>query len=118
MTVATTNSDVSRWQQRSHKALGEFLAHAVKADLPPLAWTIADVTGALVGNATSLAATSKSQRAAVEMWARHLGVEVKERTGRDGVVHLNAHFKWSKDEFVAGAIRADIYPTLDGEGDR
>ncbi|MGQ4513653.1 hypothetical protein [Streptomyces sp. DW26H14] len=115
--MAVSNQDVTRWQQRSHRALGEFLAHAQKASLPSLAWTIASGTGALVGEATGLTSTPTEQRAAVGAWAKYLGVNITERTGRDGVIHLNAHFKWSRDEFVGGAIRADIFPTLDEEGE-
>lgn len=109
------NTDVHRWQQRTHKALGAFLTHALKTGLPPLMWTIASGTGALTGEATGLTSTPDEQRATVMAWAEYFGAKVSERTGQDGVTHLNARFTWPQDTFVRGAIRADIYPPLDTE---
>ncbi|WP_345645804.1 hypothetical protein [Streptomyces tremellae] len=116
--MTATNRDVTRWQQRSHKAIGEFLAHAAKTGLPPLTWIIASGTGAITGEASVLLSSPAEQRAAVEAWARHLGAQVHERTGPDGVTHLWAPFTWPRDTFVGGAIRADIHPALDEDGDR
>lgn len=77
-------------------------------------WTLAS-TGALTGEAIGLASTPDEQRAALEQWATYLKATVKERTDRDGVVHLYAPFKWGKGEWDAGALRATIYPPLEDE---
>ncbi|MGQ4514242.1 hypothetical protein [Streptomyces sp. DW26H14] len=116
--MTASDKDVTRWQQRSHKAIGEFLAHAAKAGLPPLTWIIASGTGAITGEASILLSTPAKQRADVEVWAKYLGVKVHERTGRDGVTHLWAQFVWHKDRFVGGAIRADIHPPFNEDGAR
>ncbi|WP_329390171.1 hypothetical protein [Streptomyces sp. NBC_01716] len=107
-------ANMYRWQLRAHEALGRMVAHGVKHDFPPLMWTLAS-TGALTGEAIGLASTPDEQRAALEQWATYLKATVKERTDRDGVVHLYAPFKWGKGEWDAGALRATIYPPLEDE---
>lgn len=99
-----------RWQVQAHEALGVMLRHGQKHQLPALTWTIASTTGAIVGEASVLMSTPAEQRAAVAAWAKYLGAKVTERTGEDGVTHLNAHFKRGKGDQVGGAIRATIFP--------
>ncbi|MEU3528856.1 hypothetical protein AB0E62_34245 [Streptomyces sp. NPDC038707] len=99
-----------RWQRAAFEALGEFLA----ADLPAVSWTLS-VSGALVGTVDSLmTAPVSEQRAVFEAWARHLNAKVSpERADSSGVVHLYGQF--SGKGGVLGAIRATLYPPLDGD---
>ncbi len=113
-------SDVSnayrlRWQRKSHRAVGEFIATATELGLPAVMWTIA-TTGAITGEIDWLTSTPDEVRAAFARWAGILGAQGSERVDHSGVVHLYARFAWSKDAEVCGAIRATIEPTLDEGG--
>jgi hypothetical protein len=99
-----------RWQMAASRILGELISEGQKLKLPPLMWTLA-TTGALTGEAVSLASTAPEQRAAVTAWARHLGAKVTEVDRSDGRVSLNAHFE--RDGEPRGAIRAELFPDLD-----
>lgn len=102
-----------RWQRDAHQALGKLLA---VESLPVITWMI-PTSGALVGDIDSLTSTPAEQRVAFEAWARHLSAEVvPERSNRDGVVHLYAKFRIAEGYGVGGAIRATIYPPIDGDG--
>lgn len=101
-----------RWQATAHRILGEVLAEAERAGLPPLMWTLA-TTGALTGEAPGLGATTAEQRAAVAAWARHLGATVHENSHGDGRVSLVA--PWDREGERRGVIRAELYPA---DGDR
>lgn len=113
----TSNEFKLRWQRDAHRALGEFLATAAEMDLPAVTWTIA-VSGALVGDVESLTSTPDEMRTAFRTWAGWLGADViPERVDSDGVTHLYAKFTWSKQDSVAGAIRASIYPPFEDGGE-
>ena len=108
--MATESTDVyRRWQRSAHLVLGGLLAFD---DLPAMTWTIA-VSGAITGTADSLTSTPDETRSAFTAWADRLGSKWSERTDSAGAIHLYAPFTWKKTEPV-GAIRATIYPAVDG----
>lgn len=110
--MPVSNSSNLRWQRDAHRALGGLL----KLDgMPVVTWTI-PVSGALVGDVDTLTSTPVEQRAAFDVWARHLDAEVvPERSSSDGVVHLYGKFRLDVGYGVGGAIRATIYPPFDDE---
>lgn len=113
--MADSNAYKLRWQRDAHRALGEFLASAAELGLPALSWTIA-TSGALVGDVDTLSSSPAEQRAAFATWTGCLGAKViPERVDSAGVSHLYAQFVWEKNTEVRGAIRATVYPPIDGE---
>jgi len=100
-----------RWQTDAHRVLGELIREGHENGLPPLMWTLA-TTGALTGEAPSLA-PDEDPHAAVTAWAAHLGATVAENRRNDGRLSLYAPF--DRDGKRYGALRAEIFPTLEDE---
>lgn len=108
--------DTYRWQIRSTHALLVMLEYGADQGLPAIQWTIAESTGALIGDVAGLLRTPEEQRSAFEAWANYLDAQRSpERVTNDGIVNLNALFSWRRDErsdMVKGAIRARIFPKV------
>ncbi|RSS59829.1 hypothetical protein [Streptomyces sp. WAC01280] len=81
-----TNADHRRWQYAALDVLGAITADAVA--LPPLAWRVA-TTAQLQGEPDS--GTPADRLATLTEWARHLGIDLTERTGPDGAVTRHGH---------------------------
>lgn len=101
-----------RWQREAHRTVADFLAAADALDLPAITWTIA-TTGAITGRVDGLGRTPQQQRDDLQAWARYFNLPMSERTLSGGAVTLAVRFK--TETMVAGVIRADIFPPLDGE---
>ena len=108
----TTERDLLRWQLRAQRALGVFLEHAYREDLPALTWTV-NTLGGLIGDVGSLNCTPAEQRAAFDAWCGYLdGNRWQERTNAAGRTRLQAQFEYRDEagERVRGVIRADLRP--------
>lgn len=109
-----TEADRIRWQRQAHIALGQFLDAATRQGLPAIAWTIA-TTGAITGTVIGLGVTVDEQRKQFNAWVAFLEATPTERTRRDGSATLYAKFE--VDGEPAGAIRAELVPPMDEDGD-
>ncbi|MFD9453472.1 hypothetical protein ACFWBC_10325 [Streptomyces sp. NPDC059985] len=105
-----------RWMRAAANQLTTFIEQAQKNDLPELTWTLA-TTGALTGEAVSLASTPEQQREAIRRWADHMGVTVDSRRTTDGREELFAGWEIAgptrADISIRGCFRATIHPSDD-----
>lgn len=76
-----TNTDMRRWQWAAVQVLTELIDEA-PADLTPLNWKVG-TTARIQGSADS--GTTTERRAWLIAWADHLGIDLTERHGPDGM---------------------------------